>query len=70
MFIVLKPYVIKQYVFCNYLPSLGFIHVDGKIPFIYDIADMVKDDYIEFCIGDPKRKPMQKTGLILINEKS
>jgi len=33
----------------GYIPSLGFIHVDGKIPFIYDIADLVKDEYIEFC---------------------
>lgn len=33
----------------GYITSLGFIHVDGKIPFIYDIADLVKDDYIEFC---------------------
>lgn len=27
----------------GYLPSLGFIHVDGKIPFVYDIADMYKE---------------------------
>jgi len=27
----------------GYIPSLGFIHVDGKIPFVYDIADMYKE---------------------------
>jgi CRISPR-associated protein Cas1 len=27
----------------GYLPSLGFIHVDGKIPFAYDIADLYKE---------------------------
>lgn len=27
----------------GYLPALGFIHVDGKIPFVYDIADLYKD---------------------------
>lgn len=26
----------------GYLPSLGFVHVDGKIPFVYDIADLYK----------------------------
>jgi CRISPR-associated endonuclease Cas1 len=26
----------------GYLPALGFIHVDGKIPFVYDIADLYK----------------------------
>jgi len=31
----------------GYIPSLGFIHVDGKIPFVYDIADLYK---IECCI--------------------
>lgn len=28
----------------GYIPSLGFIHSDGKIPFIYDIADLYKVD--------------------------
>jgi CRISPR-associated protein Cas1 len=27
----------------GYIPSLGFIHSDGKIPFVYDIADMYKE---------------------------
>ena len=27
----------------GYLPALGFIHVDGKIPFVYDIADLYKE---------------------------
>lgn len=26
----------------GYVPSLGFVHVDGKIPFVYDIADLYK----------------------------
>jgi CRISPR-associated protein Cas1 len=26
----------------GYLPALGFVHVDGKIPFVYDIADLYK----------------------------
>ena len=30
----------------GYLPSLGFVHCDGKIPFVYDIADMYK---VELC---------------------
>jgi len=28
----------------GYIPSLGFIHSDGKIPFVYDIADLYKVD--------------------------
>lgn len=28
----------------GYIPSLGFIHSDGKIPFVYDIADLFKYD--------------------------
>ena len=28
----------------GYIPSLGFIHVDGKIPFVYDIADLYKEE--------------------------
>lgn len=28
----------------GYIPSLGFVHVDGKIPFIYDIADLFKHE--------------------------
>jgi CRISPR-associated protein Cas1 len=28
----------------GYLPSLGFVHKDGKIPFVYDIADLYKAD--------------------------
>lgn len=31
----------------GYIPSLGFIHSDGKIPFVYDIADLYKE---ELCI--------------------
>jgi len=26
----------------GYIPSLGFFHSDGKIPFVYDIADLYK----------------------------
>jgi CRISP-associated protein Cas1 len=29
----------------GYIPSLGFIHADGKIPFVYDIADLYKEKY-------------------------
>ena len=29
----------------GYIPSLGFIHADGKIPFVYDIADLYKEEY-------------------------
>jgi CRISPR-associated protein Cas1 len=29
----------------GYIPSLGFVHSDGKIPFIYDVADMYKEEY-------------------------
>lgn len=28
----------------GYIPALGFVHSDGKIPFIYDIADLFKHD--------------------------
>lgn len=28
----------------GYIPALGFIHTDGKIPFVYDIADLFKSD--------------------------
>jgi CRISP-associated protein Cas1 len=28
----------------GYVPALGFIHVDGKIPFIYDVADLFKHE--------------------------
>lgn len=28
----------------GYIPSLGFVHSDGKIPFIYDVADLFKYD--------------------------
>lgn len=28
----------------GYLPQLGFFHSDGKIPFVYDIADLYKVD--------------------------
>lgn len=28
----------------GYIPALGFIHSDGKIPFIYDLADLYKVD--------------------------
>jgi CRISPR-associated protein Cas1 len=28
----------------GYIPSLGFVHSDGKIPFVYDIADLYKVD--------------------------
>lgn len=28
----------------GYIPSLGFVHVDGKIPFVYDIADLYKEE--------------------------
>lgn len=34
----------------GYITSLGFIHVDGKIPFVYDIADLYKEEItIEPC---------------------
>lgn len=33
----------------GYLPALGFIHVDGKTPFIYDVADLVKDSFVRLC---------------------
>jgi len=26
----------------GYLPSVGFFHADGKVPFVYDIADLYK----------------------------
>lgn len=29
----------------GYIPSLGFVHCDGKIPFVYDIADLYKEEY-------------------------
>ncbi|NLB63791.1 MAG: type I-E CRISPR-associated endonuclease Cas1 [Fibrobacter sp.] len=28
----------------GYIPSLGFVHTDGKIPFVYDIADLYKEE--------------------------
>lgn len=28
----------------GYIPSLGFFHSDGKIPFVYDIADLYKQE--------------------------
>lgn len=28
----------------GYIPSLGFFHSDGKIPFVYDIADLYKTE--------------------------
>lgn len=29
----------------GYIPSLGFVHSDGQIPFVYDIADLYKECY-------------------------
>lgn len=40
----------------GYIPSLGFVHVDGKIPFVYDIADLYKSYItIEPCFSIYKK---------------
>ena len=39
-------YALTTAIVCSlgYLPRLGFIHTDGSIPFVFDIADLYKDE--------------------------
>lgn len=49
----------------GYITSLGFIHVDGKIPFVYDIADLYKDDLtIATCFSVYGRSGREDNSLV------
>ena len=50
----------------GYIPSLGFVHVDGKIPFVYDIADLYKSYItIEPCFSIYKKYHVYDKDLVM-----